>query len=233
MTICLLIWSYISRHCMHLRYPREDDLQLNNVNPASVPNNSLVLEVPSAPAISRFQWNNNGTILFDTFQYKLSCPFHLADPPSRYAIVIEKPTFWLKYSLVRDGASLPSLLRNIRDTKRTLIAIETVEGEVFESFTSSPWRKNWNYYGNVESFLWRMRRTRSEKDAQYSALDQAKVESKLDVFYWTGSNEVVQYCNHDMIAVGGGSRLPNTCIWVHYSNPPPTWEALLLWSLQL
>ena len=118
---------------------------------------------------------------------------------------ISESNFWLKYSLVRDGASLSSLLRHIRGTKHTLIAIETVEGEVFGSFTSSPWRKNWNYYGSGEAFLWRMRRTRSERDVQYSVLDQAKLESELDIFYWTGQNELVQYCTQDMICVGGGS----------------------------
>lgn len=139
------------------------------------------------------------------------CHPHVLSPPLMESLqnffppAISETNFWLKYSLVRDGASLPSLLRNIRGTKHTLIAIETVEGEVFGSFTSSPWRKNWNYYGNGESFLWRMRRTRSEKDVQYSVLDQAKLESELDVFYWTGRNELVQYCTHDMIAIGGGT----------------------------
>jgi len=97
------------------------------------------------------------------------------------------------------------MLQSIRGTRHTIIALETVEGEVFGSFTSTPWRRNWNYYGNGESFLWRMRRSRSEKDAQSSVLDQAKLESELDVFYWTGQNELVQYCTHDMIAIGGGS----------------------------
>ena len=50
-----------------------------------------------------------------------------------------------------------------------------------------------------------MRRTRSEKDLQHSILDQAKLESELDVYYWTGINELVQYCTTDMIAIGGGA----------------------------
>lgn len=139
------------------------------------------------------------------------CHPHVLSPPLMESLqnffppTVSDHNFWLKYSLVRDGASLPSLLRHIRGTKHTLIAIETVEGEVFGSFTSSPWRKNWNYYGNGESFLWRMRRSRSEKDAQYSVLDQAKLESELDVFQWTGSNDLVQYCSHDIMAIGGGS----------------------------
>lgn len=142
-----------------------------------------------------------------------ACHPHVLSPPLMESLqnflppTVSENNFWLKYSLVRDGASLPSLLRNIRGTRRTIIAIETVEGEVFGTFTSSPWRKNWNYFGNGESFLWRMRRSRSEKDAQHSILDQAKLESELEVFYWSGRNNLIQYCTHDMLAVGGGSLL--------------------------
>jgi len=140
-----------------------------------------------------------------------SCHPHVLSPPLMESLQNFLPVgaseqnFWLKYSLVRDGASLVSLLRQIRGAKNTLLAIETVDGEVFGSFTSSPWRKNWNYYGNGECFLWRMRRTRSDKDLQHSIIDQAKLESELDVYYWTGRNELVQYCTTDMIALGGGA----------------------------
>lgn len=140
----------------------------------------------------------------------IACHPHVLSPPLMESLqnflppTISESNFWLKYSLVRDGASLSSLLRNIRGTRRTLIAIETVEGEVFGSFTSLPWRRNWNYFGNGESFLWRMRRSRSENDAQHSILDQAKLESELEVFYWSGKNNLVQYCTHEMLAVGGG-----------------------------
>ena len=140
-----------------------------------------------------------------------SCHPHVLSPPLMESLQnflppqIAETNFWLKYSLVRDGASLQSLLQTIRGTRYAIIAIETVEGEVFGSFTSTPWRRNWNYFGSGECFLWRMRRSRSEKDAQTSVLDQAKLESELDVFYWTGQNELVQYCTHDIIAIGGGS----------------------------
>ena len=141
----------------------------------------------------------------------IDCHPHVLSPPlmetlqNFFPFAVSEQNFWLKYSLVRDGASLSSLLQHIRGSKHTLIAIETVEGEVFGSFTSAPWRKGWNYYGNGESFLWRMRRSRSEKDKQYSVLDQAKLESEVDVFYWTGSNDYVQYCTNDILAIGGGS----------------------------
>lgn len=141
----------------------------------------------------------------------IDCHPHVLSPPlmetlqNFFPFAVSEQNFWLKYSLVRDGASLSSLLQHIRGSKHTLIAIETVEGEVFGSFTSAPWRKGCNYYGNGESFLWRMRRSRSEKDKRYSVLDQAKLESEVDVFYWTGSNDYVQYCTNDILAIGGGS----------------------------
>lgn len=140
-----------------------------------------------------------------------SCHPHVLSPPlmeslqNFFPVGASDQNYWLKYSMVRDGASLVSLLKHIRGAKNTVLAIETVEGEVFGSFTSSPWRKNWNYYGSGNSFLWRMRRTRSEKDLQHSIIDQAKLESELDVYYWTGINELVQYCTTDMIAIGGGA----------------------------
>jgi hypothetical protein len=140
-----------------------------------------------------------------------ACHPHVLSPPLMESISnflppsVSENNFWLKYSLVRDGASLPSLLRHVRGAKHTVIGIETVDGEVFGCFTSTPWRRGWNYYGSGESFLWRMRRTRADKDLQHSILDQAKLESELDVFYWSGRNDLNQYSTHDMIAVGGGA----------------------------
>lgn len=140
----------------------------------------------------------------------VSCHPHVLSPPLMESLQnflppgIAENNFWLKYSLVRDGASLQTLLRQVRGAQHTLIAIETLEGEVFGCYTSSLWRKTWNYYGNGEAFLWRMRRTRAEKDVQHSILDQAKLESELDVFYWAGKNDLVQLCTHDLLAVGGG-----------------------------
>lgn len=165
-----------------------------------------VTEDPYVEGYNSLPFQILGTSANDT-----SCHPHVLSPPLMESLAgfmpetIAETNYFLKYSLVRDGAHLPSLLKTIRGTKHTLIAIETVEGEVFGSFTSSPWRKSWNYYGSGESFLWRMRRTRSEKDAQHSILDQAKLESELDVFYWSASNDMVQYCTHDMIALGGGT----------------------------
>lgn len=134
---------------------------------------------------------------------------HVLSPPlmeslqNFFPFGVSEDNFWLKYSLVRDGASLHTVLQNARGAKYTIIAMETSDGEVFGSFTSEPWRKNWNFFGNGESFLWRMRQSRSTQC--HSIIDQAQLESELDVYPWTGENNCVQLCTHDKIAVGGGT----------------------------
>ena len=73
--------------------------------------------------------------------------------------------YWLKYSLVRDGPGLLKMLRHCRASQHTVLAIETTEGHVFGSFTSHPWRlKATRFpYGSKDSFVWKMRRSRTEK----------------------------------------------------------------------
>ena len=134
---------------------------------------------------------------------------HVLSPPlleSLQAFVpLEKSgdNFWMKYSMVRDGNTLYSFLQRARGSKHTILAIETVDGEVFGAFTAEPWRKSWNYFGNGESFLWRMRHSRHEKC--HSIIDQAHMESEIDVYPFIGMNNCIQLCSNDQIAVGGGT----------------------------
>ena len=136
---------------------------------------------------------------------------HVLSPPLMESLQsflpyqISECNFWLKYSLVRDGSSLISLLQHVRGSVYTILAIETVDGEVFGCFTSAPWRKHWSYFGNGQSFLWRM--TCSRANPCKSVIDQAHMESEIEVFPWTGENYMVQICRTDLIAVGGGGAL--------------------------
>ena len=116
--------------------------------------------------------------------------------------------FWLKYSLVRDGASMHTFLKHVRNAKWSILALETMDGEVFGAFTSECWRKNWNFFGTGDSFLWRMRNSRGAKSR--SIIDQARRESEIDVFPYTGDNNSIQYCINDRIAVGGGNPVHDT-----------------------
>jgi len=134
---------------------------------------------------------------------------HVLSPPLMESLQAFLPytksgqNFYLKYSMVRDGASLHTFLKRARGVQYSILAIETIDGEVFGSFTGQPWRKNWNYFGTGESFLWRMRRSRLEKT--HDILEQAQMESEIDVYPYTGENRFIQLCTHDRIAVGGGT----------------------------
>lgn len=48
--------------------------------------------------------------------------------------------FWMKYSLLRDGASISSLYEQVGGSTYTIIAVESSEGYIFGSFTTQPWR---------------------------------------------------------------------------------------------
>jgi hypothetical protein len=138
---------------------------------------------------------------------------HVLSPPLMDALASFLPdnlsgeNFWLKYSLVRDGASLQTLKRYVRASKYTILAIETPTGEVFGSFTSSPWRHNLGFYGAAPAFVWKMRHSRRTKC--HSLFDQAQLESEIDVYMYSGTNELVQACRRDELAVGGDDGLPN------------------------
>ena len=137
------------------------------------------------------------------------CQPHVLSPPLMESLQQFFPfnktgeNFWLKYSLVRDGADMHTFLKNARNAKSSILAIETTDGEVFGAFTSECWRKNWNFFGSNESFLWRMRQSRGEKAR--SIIDQASRESELDVFPYTGENSSIQLCTGNRLAVGGGA----------------------------
>lgn len=134
---------------------------------------------------------------------------HVLSPPLMDSLfqflpfAVSEENFWMKYSLVKDGASFFKLLQNIRSSTSTLIAIETVDGEVFGSFTSSPWRKSTSFFGSGEAFLWRMRSDR--KMVCKSVIDQAQLESEIEVYPWTSDNYLVQLCTDKSIVVGGGA----------------------------
>ena len=146
--------------------------------------------------------------IFGTSAQDSSTRPHVLTPPLmdslRYFLPFSIPdqNFWLKYSLVRDGADLISFLHHVRGAKYSIIAIETVDGEVFGSFTSMPWHKHHNYFGTDESFLWRLCRNRNETIESVDKL--MRMESKLNVYLWSGANYMVQFCQNNRIGLGGG-----------------------------
>jgi len=177
----------------------------------------------ASPANGRFDaWNilqdeyangygGAGTLgfqIFGTSASDESAQPHVLSPPLMESLQAFLPptksgeNFHLKYSMIRDGASLQTLLQRARGIEHSILAVETINGEVFGSFTGQAWRKSWNYFGTGESFLWRMRHSRLE--TTNGILDQAQKESEIDVYPYTGQNDFIQLCTHDRIAVGGG-----------------------------
>jgi hypothetical protein len=149
---------------------------------------------------------------------------HVLSPPLMESLQAFLPTsksgenFFMKYSMIRDGASLQTMLKRARGIQYSILAVETIDGEVFGSFTGQAWRKSWNYFGTGESFLWRMRHSRLE--GTNGILDQAQKESEIDVYPYTGENEFIQLCTHDRIAVGGGIPEDDTLAEKKTQNEP-------------
>jgi hypothetical protein len=149
--------------------------------------------------------------ILGTFALDKECEPHVLSPPmmdvlrSHLPFSIKQDNFWLKYSLVRDGSSMRVLLDKIRSSARTVIAIETVQGDVFGSFTSSPWRpRGKDFYGSCEAFLWRMKKSRFSNCSTVD--DQIALEADLEIFPWSGKNRNVQYFESPdgKIIIGGG-----------------------------
>jgi len=127
----------------------------------------------------RVQYNNTWNVFSDEYCNNVELPFEIfgtsADNASAMPHVLSPPlmdslrnflpdrlfhqNYWLKYSLVRDGADLQTLQRKVKSSQYTLLAIETTTGHVFGCFTSTPWRKSNTYFGNGESFVWKMKKT--------------------------------------------------------------------------
>jgi hypothetical protein len=133
---------------------------------------------------------------------------HVLSPPLMESLLSFVPeslsceNWWLKYSLVRDGASLETLRNYTKAAQNTVIAIQTTSGCVFGCFTGSPWRIDHGYFGSGEAFVWRMRYNKFLKCV--SLYDQGTMESIVDVYPFSGLNKSVQLCHQDFLAVGGG-----------------------------
>ena len=126
--------------------------------------------------------------------------------------------FWLKYSLVRDGPGLWTFLRQVRASAICILAIETTEGHVLGAFTSQPWRLSKGWYGNKDTFLWKMRRSRLET-AGKSILQQICQESEIQVYPYRAGNVAVQYCSKKCLMLGQGEVIPSPK--KHNPDKPP------------
>lgn len=154
--------------------------------------------------------DRNSFLILGTSVDDSSAQPHVLSPPLMDSLMSHLPqalrstNYWLKYSLVRDGARLETLIRHCRASPATVLAIETKQGEVFGSFTSSPWHIYRSYFGGPPSFAWKMRYSRKTPCA--SLFDQAQLESQVDVYPFKNSDELIQVCSHAHLGVGGDSN---------------------------
>jgi len=155
--------------------------------------------------------------IIGTHKKDITCVPHVLAPPIMDTLHKHLPThctesnFWLKYSLLRDGASTHSIEAKSGLARNTILAIETLNGDVFGCFMTKPWIPTHNHYRrSSESFLWRLKKRRST-----TAEDEESPESEamgsdggdddiIDVYPWTGNNDLCQLFADDKIACGGG-----------------------------
>lgn len=143
------------------------------------------------------------------------CHPHVVSPPLLESLKeflpdsIRYDNFWLRYSLVRDGASIHSFLSHTKASQYSLLAIETVDGEVFGCFTGEAWHQSNEGFGNGECFLWKMKHSRRTKS--WSVIDQAEMESRVNVYKYTALETPPQMCKKRRIMIGGlGKGTPST-----------------------
>eukprot|EP00536_Pseudo-nitzschia_multiseries_P004133 jgi/Psemu1/302372/fgenesh1_kg.67_\ len=119
--------------------------------------------------------------------------------PSRHS----ENNFWLKYSLLRDGATMHALEAKSGLTRFNILAIETLKGDVFGCFMTKPWVPSNNQYRPAEqSFLWRLKRRRlTDEECEDTPESESEArEDLIEVFHLTGNNELCQLVAHDKIA---------------------------------
>ena len=114
--------------------------------------------------------------------------------PSRF----RRSAWTLKYSSKRDGISLHSLYRAVRQSPATVLAVRDTNGFCFGAFSTEVWStQNANrYFGTGESFVYSI-----EKDG----------DNTVTAFTWSGKNDYFQIAKSESLGVGGGS---NYALWI-------------------
>lgn len=127
---------------------------------------------------------------------------------------------WLNYSLLRDGASLQTLMQHVGSSSTNLMILQTLNGDVFGCYTSSPWKLESGYYGSGSSFVWRMKHKRS---TSYSVgVETLKSEEKLQVFPNSNADLSVQFCSGDKLGIGKARGPDNEIEILSFENKEDT-----------
>ncbi|KAL0589334.1 hypothetical protein ABG067_002553 [Albugo candida] len=91
----------------------------------------------------------------------------------------------LLYTSSHHGASLETFMHRVKNDSPTLILLETVHGDVFGGFVTTPWQTTSSYYGNGECYVF-------------------SCTPEFRKYTWTKRNSFFMLSNCRCIAMGGG-----------------------------
>ena len=118
------------------------------------------------------------------------------------------------FSLLRDGSSFKTFVKNVANHQRTLLVVQTSMGETFGAYASSTWKSDKRngyvgskFYGTGECFLFRSVARGKNLRKGRSFRDEPDADS-VEVFKWTGANMLCQYFDAEegKLAMGGGGE---------------------------
>lgn len=134
---------------------------------------------PRVQSFSRVEILGNSHILSDS----------LARALVRHLPIMLQASKWsLLYSVLNNGADMYSFFKLTKGSNKTILIIETFDGEVFGGFATEEWHIDLSYYGGGESFVFKC-----DQDG-----------NNLKVFKWSNDNHFVMWSNEIQIAMGGG-----------------------------
>jgi LysM repeat protein len=105
-----------------------------------------------------------------------------------FPLILRYDTWYLLYSVLKDGADLVSFFKLVKGSQYTLIVIETTDGEILGGFTSEEWGISKEFYGSGECFVY--------------CFDDNKVVK----YTWSQNNDFSMYSNHEKVGMGGGGE---------------------------
>jgi hypothetical protein len=157
-------------------------------------------------------------LILGTSKYDPSCAPHVLTPPLMESLQKHLPwscaneNFWLRYTRNRDGDSIIAMDTKIRMAKNTIVAVETLRGDVFGCFMAEKWRKTGKYEPCGESFLWRMNCRKCRTSSTDEVIRQpeqtcdkpGRKVGDIEVYPWTGENDECQLLSDERIGAGGG-----------------------------
>eukprot|EP01017_Pseudomicrothorax_dubius_P018781 TRINITY_DN20718_c0_g1_i1.p1 TRINITY_DN20718_c0_g1~~TRINITY_DN20718_c0_g1_i1.p1 ORF type:complete len:167 (+),score=20.82 TRINITY_DN20718_c0_g1_i1:64-564(+) len=92
----------------------------------------------------------------------------------------------LAYSRTRDGTSLHSLYRNLKNVRENVLVLRDSKGVIFGAFCTEAWIPSRSFFGTGETFLF----TFGEKN------------DHIEVFHWSSKNLFFMFADFDGFGLG-------------------------------